>query len=173
MPLSSSQRSRASRYSACKTSASSRKVVWPASSHALRRWWLPRGTICRGACDLVHHAFLALLELAPELRAGDERAELERNDGLVLEDLGHLAAGYLLREPLNDGGFADLGLADGGGVVLGVQGEDLEHALYLVLGLTTGSTCTRARECLVNSFGSCISLPSCLAKGEWLTEGRV
>jgi hypothetical protein len=56
-----------------------------------------------------------------------------RKHGLVLEDLGHLAAGYLPREPLNDGGFADLGLADGGGVVLGVPGEDLEHALYLVL----------------------------------------
>ena len=44
-----------------------------------------------------------------------------------------MAASHLLREPLDNGGLADTGLADKGEVVLGATGEDLQHALRLVL----------------------------------------
>ena len=49
----------------------------------------------------------AILELAAVLGAGDQRAEVERQDPLVLEPLGHVAGGDALRDALDDGGLAD------------------------------------------------------------------
>src|SRR5207249_5144542 len=68
-----------------------------------------------------------------ELRTGDERAEVERDDALVLEGLGHVAADDALGEPLDDGGLADSGLADQDRVVLGPSREDLHHPADLVV----------------------------------------
>ena len=68
--------------------------------------------------DLLHHLLQALLELAAVLRAGDESREVERVDLLVLQQLGHLVRGDPGREPLDDGGLADAGLADQHRVVL-------------------------------------------------------
>src|SRR5204863_1000228 len=75
--------------------------------------------------DLLHHLLEALLELAPVLRAGDERRQVERVDLLVAKDLRDLAAGNALREALDDGGLADAGLADEHRVVLRAAREDL------------------------------------------------
>ena len=52
-----------------------------------------------GVLDLLEHGLEALLELAPVLRAGDERAEVERDDALVLEALGHVPADDALGQP--------------------------------------------------------------------------
>ncbi len=71
-----------------------------------------------GVLDLLQDGLEALLELAPELGAGDERAQVERDDALVLEALGHVAADDPLGEALGDGGLADAGLADQDRVVL-------------------------------------------------------
>ena len=59
-----------------------------------------------GVLDLLEHGLEALLELAAVLGAGDERAEVERDDPLVLQALGHVAADDALREALGDGGLA-------------------------------------------------------------------
>ena len=56
--------------------------------------------------DLVEHGLQALLELAAVLRAGQQRAHVEREDGLVLQPLGHVAAQDALRQALDDGGLA-------------------------------------------------------------------
>ena len=77
--------------------------------------------------DLLEHGLQAVLELAAVLGAGDERAQVERDDALVLERLGHVARDDALGEPLDDGGLADAGLADEHGVVLRAAREDLDR----------------------------------------------
>ena len=72
-------------------------------------------------------ALQALLELAAVLGAGDERAHVEREDGLVAQPLGHVAAHDALREALDDRRLADAGLADQHRVVLGLAREDLDR----------------------------------------------
>ena len=72
-----------------------------------------------GVLDLLEDGLEPLLELAAELRPGDQRAEVERDDPLVLEPLGDVAADDALGEALDDGRLADAGLADQDRVVLG------------------------------------------------------
>src|SRR5690606_989217 len=77
--------------------------------------------------------------------AGDEAAEVERVELLVLERLGHVAAHDRLGEALDDGGLADAGLADQHGVVLGAAGEDLHDPLHLLLAPDDGVELAVAR----------------------------
>ncbi len=86
-----------------------------------------------GVLDLLEHGLEALLELAAELGAGDERAEVERDDALVLEALGDVAADDPLGEALGDGRLADAGLADEHRVVLGPPAEHLDDAPDLLV----------------------------------------
>ena len=60
-----------------------------------------------GVLDLLEDGLEPLLELATELGAGDERTEVERDDALVLEPLGDVAADDPLGEPFGDGRLAD------------------------------------------------------------------
>ncbi len=83
--------------------------------------------------DLLEHLLQALLEVAAVAGAGDQRAEVEAVDLLVLERLRHVAAHDRLRETLDAGGLADAGLADQHRVVLGAAREHLHHALDLLL----------------------------------------
>ncbi len=78
--------------------------------------------------DLVEHGLQPLFELAAIFRAGDQRAEVERQQLLVLEALRHVAIDDAEREALGDGGLADAGLADQDGVVLGAAGQHLDGA---------------------------------------------
>ncbi len=86
-----------------------------------------------GRLHLLQHGLQALLELAAELGAGDERAHVERDDALVLQALGHVAADDALREALDDGGLADARLADQHGVVLGAPRQHLDDAADLLV----------------------------------------
>ena len=83
--------------------------------------------------ELLHDRLEALFELAAVLRAGDDQRDVERQDPLVGEEVRHVAVDDLLRQPLDDGGLADAGLADQHGVVLGPAAEHLLHALELVV----------------------------------------
>ena len=83
--------------------------------------------------DLLEHGLEPLLELAAELGARDHRAEVEREEPLPLESLGHVAVDDAAREPLDDGGLADAGVAHQHRVVLGAAGEDLDDAPDLVV----------------------------------------
>ena len=60
----------------------------------------------RRLLHLVHHRLEPLLKLAAQLRAGDERAHVERVHLPALQRLGHVARSDALREPLRDGGLA-------------------------------------------------------------------
>ena len=83
--------------------------------------------------DLLEDLLQALLEVTAVARAGDERAEVERVELLVLEGLGDLAAHDGLRQPLDDGRLADAGLADQDRVVLRAAGQHLHDPLDLLL----------------------------------------
>jgi hypothetical protein len=83
--------------------------------------------------DLLEHALEALLELAAVLGPGDHRAEVERQHALVLQRLRHVAVDDAQRQPLDDGGLADAGLADQHGVVLGAARQHLDGAADLLV----------------------------------------
>ncbi len=86
-----------------------------------------------GLDDLLHHDLEALLELAAVLGARDERAEVEGHHAAVQDVLRHVGADDALGKALHDRCFADAGLADDDGIVLGPAGEYLEHPVDLVL----------------------------------------
>ena len=65
------------------------------------------------------------------LAPATQRAHVEREDGLVAQALGHVAAHDPLGEPLDDRRLADAGVADQHRVVLGLAREDLDHAADL------------------------------------------
>ncbi len=83
--------------------------------------------------DLGENGLQPLLELAAVLRAGEQRADVERPDRPILEPLGDVAADDPLREPLGDRRLADAGLADQDRVVLRAAREDLDHAPDLLV----------------------------------------
>ena len=83
--------------------------------------------------DLLEHLLQALLEVTAVAGAGDQRAEVERVELLVLERLGHLALDDGLGQALDDGGLADAGLADQHRVVLGAAGQHLHDPLDFLL----------------------------------------
>ena len=83
--------------------------------------------------DLGQHRLEALLELAPVLRAGEQRADVERPDAPVLQPFGNVARDDPLREALGDRGLPHAGLADQHRVVLRAAGEDLDHAADLLV----------------------------------------
>src|SRR6185437_249425 len=103
-----------------------------------------RDDVAAGA-DLLGDLLQALLEVAAVAGAGDERAEVERVELLVLQRLRHVAADDRLGEALHDGGLADAGLADQHGVVLGAARQDLHDALDLLLAPDHGVELVVAR----------------------------
>ena len=84
-----------------------------------------------GSGDVFEHGFEALFELAAILRAGDQRAHVERNDALVLQPFGNVAAHDALRQAFDDGRLADAGIADEHGIVLRAAREHLNDAADL------------------------------------------
>src|SRR3954452_5021567 len=89
--------------------------------------------VAAGVLDLGQDRLEALLELAAVLRAGQQRADVERDDAAVAQRLGDVAGDDPLGEALDDRGLAHAGLADEDGVVLGASGEDLDDAADLVV----------------------------------------
>ncbi len=96
--------------------------------------------------DLLEHGLEALLELAAVLRAGDEGGQIEADELLVLERVGHVACDDALGEPLDHGRLADTGLADEHGVVLGAPAEHLADAPDLGVAPDDGVELARAGD---------------------------
>ena len=86
-----------------------------------------------GVLDLLEDGLEALLELAAVLRAGEQRADVERDDAAAAQRLGHVAVDDPLREALDDRGLADAGVADQDGVVLRPAREHLDDAADLLV----------------------------------------
>ena len=100
-------------------------IVW---SSSMKRMISPSLAVI--SCE---HRLEPLLELAAVLRAGDERADVERPDALALQPFGHVARDDPLREPLGDRGLPDAGLADQHRVVLRAAREHLDRAPDLLV----------------------------------------
>ncbi len=79
--------------------------------------------------DLFHHRLQPLLELPAVLGTGYERAQVQLEEPLLRQHVGHLVTHDALGEPLDDGGLADARLADQHGVVLGAPRQNLDDAL--------------------------------------------
>ena len=86
-----------------------------------------------GVLDLLENGLEALLELAAELRAGEQRADVERDQAPVLERVGHVAGDDPLREPFGDRGLADARVADQDRVVLRPPREHLDDPADLLV----------------------------------------
>ena len=84
-----------------------------------------------GGLDLGEDRLEPFLELAAVLGAREQRAQVEAEYHLVAQALRHVAAVDALRQALDDGGLADAGIADEYRVVLGLPGQDLNHAADL------------------------------------------
>ncbi len=82
--------------------------------------------------DLLDDRLEPLLELAPELGAGQEGPEVQGDDPLVPERLGHILLGDPQREPFHDRRLADPGIPDQDRVVLRAAGEDLQDPANLL-----------------------------------------
>src|SRR4051794_64416 len=72
-----------------------------------------------GVLDLVEDSLEPVLEFSPVLRAGYQRADVERDHAAVTQRLGDVARDDPLSEALGDGRLADARLADQHRVVLG------------------------------------------------------
>ena len=83
--------------------------------------------------DLLQHGLEPLLEFAAIFGAGDERAEIERQELLVVEAFRHVAVDDAQSEALDDRGLADARLADQHRIVLGPAREDLDGAADLLI----------------------------------------
>ena len=92
-----------------------------------------RDHLAGGVGDLLEHGLQPLLELAAVLGAGEHRADVERDQALALQTLGHVAVGDAPGEALDDGGLADARLADQHRVVLRAPAEHLDDAADLVV----------------------------------------
>src|SRR5919204_4790985 len=96
--------------------------------------------------DLLEDGLQALLELAAVLRAGKQRSDVEREDPLVLETLGYVAAHDALREALDDRRLADARLADEDRVVLRAPRQHLDDAADLLVAPDDRVDLVLARE---------------------------
>jgi hypothetical protein len=86
-----------------------------------------------GRGDLLLDRFQPLLELALHLGAGQEAADVQRQDAAVPEVLRHGAVDDALGQALDDHRLADARLADQDGVVLLATREDLDQAVGLAV----------------------------------------
>ena len=91
-----------------------------------------------GFAQFVQQLLHALLELAAELRARHERRDVEREERLVGDGVGHFAARDAQRKPFDDGALAHAGFADQDRVVLLAAREDLHDAFHLPLASYDG-----------------------------------
>ena len=73
------------------------------------------------------------LELAALLRARHEQADVQGQHALLAEELRDVTGDDSQREALRDGRLSDAGFAEEDRVVLGAPGENLNHALNLLV----------------------------------------
>ena len=81
-----------------------------------------------GRRHLLQHGLEPLFELAAVFRAGDQRTHVEREQLLVFQAFGYIAIDDALRQPFDNRGLADAGLADQHRIVLGAPRQHLNRS---------------------------------------------
>ena len=99
-----------------------------------------------GLVNFFQDGFEAFFELAAELRAGEHRTEIERDDALVAQDLRHVALEDTASEAFDDSCLADAGFADQYRIVLGAAAEHLDDAANLLVAADDGIELAAAGE---------------------------
>src|SRR5688572_12583641 len=99
-----------------------------------------------GVDHFLQHRLQPVLELAAVLRAGDERAHVERHDLLVLQAFRDVAADNALGKAFDDGGLADAGFTDQDRIVLGAARQDLDDAAHFFVAADHRIELALARE---------------------------
>jgi len=79
-------------------------------------------------CDLLEHSLEPLLELAAELRAGDEGTEIQCYQSLVLESFRDISIRYSLRQSFGNRCLAYARLSNQHGIVFCAARQNLDHA---------------------------------------------
>ena len=97
--------------------------------------------------NLLDDLLQPLFKLAAILGAGDQRADVQRQQALARQRLGHLARDDLLRQPLDDGRLANARLANQRRIVLLAARENLDDALDLLLAPDHWVELAHARVC--------------------------
>jgi hypothetical protein len=96
--------------------------------------------------NFLQHRFQSLFELPAVLRAGDERAHIERDDAFALQPFGHVAANDPSGEPFDDRGLANARLPDEHRVVLRAARKDLNDPADLFVAPDDRIQLALARE---------------------------
>ena len=78
--------------------------------------------------DFLEDGFQAIFEFAAILGSRDHRAEIQRDDAFSLQRFRNIAGNDALRQPFDNRGLADAGLANQDGIVLGSARQNLNHA---------------------------------------------
>src|SRR5580700_2406649 len=99
-----------------------------------------------GLFDFLQDGLEAVFKFAAIFGSGEHGAEVEGDDALVAENVGDVAVDDAAREALDDGGFADAGLANEDGVVLGAAREDLNDAANFFVAADDGVELAAAGE---------------------------
>ena len=89
--------------------------------------------LARRLLHFLQHRLEPLFELAAKLRAGNQRAHVERDHPLVLQPLRHVAAHDAQRQSLHDRRLSHARLADQHRIVLGPPREHLDHPADLLV----------------------------------------
>ena len=123
----------------------------------------------------LQHRLQALLELAAVFCARDQRAEVERQQFLVLEAFRHVAVDDPQRQTLDDRGLADAGLADQHRIVLGAAGKHLngaadllvapDHRIELAVARRLGQVAGIFLQCVIGVFSRGTVRGTALAQG--------
>jgi hypothetical protein len=86
-----------------------------------------------GVGDFGEHRLQAFFELAAVFRAGEHRADVERDQPLALQAFGDVTVGDAARKTFDDGGLAHTGFTDEHRVVLRAATEHLDDPADLVV----------------------------------------
>ena len=113
-----------------------------------------RDDLAVGVDDLLQDRLDALFELAAVLRARDHRADVEGDQPLVAQAVGHVAFDDAAREAFGDRGLADARLTDEDRVVLRTAGQHLDHASDLLVAADD-----RVELALARLFGEVAAVP--------------
>ena len=96
--------------------------------------------------DLRQHLVHPLLKLPPVLGARHHGHQIQAEQPLAPQGLGHRPGGHAQGQPLRHRRLAHPRLADEGGVVLGAAGQDLDHPAHLPLPAHQGVQVPQGRQ---------------------------
>ena len=88
--------------------------------------------------QIVEHGFEPLFKFAAIFGTGNQRGQIEHQQALVAQAVGHFAIHDALRQAFHNRGFAHAGLADEHGIILGAPLQHLNGAADFIVAADHG-----------------------------------